>query len=192
MKLMERIQRRPLPFSAVFLLALTLLNALVSISLGRDTRQALTQGAIFAVIWTIMFWLMIRHNTKRHRLLERHGMVVHIRHPGAVQGSLDDLWAEGTASVMPGTLVFQEVAPGVDVPVGKTKSFAVGPLISPQAPAPRGKQGLLPPGLEVLTFTLGSGALAVAATPSDLERIRTELAVGERRGGAAAPPPQNH
>lgn len=187
MKLMERIQRRPLVFFAVFLLMLALLNVLVSISLGMDSQQALIQGAGFAVIWTAMFWLMIRHNTKRRRLLERHGMVVHIRHPGAVPGSLEDLWAEGTARCMPGTLVFQEMAPGVDVPLGKPKSFAVGPVMSPLPASPRTGQLSLPPGLKVVAFALGSGALAVAATPSDLERIQREVAGGDPRGGVEGP-----
>lgn len=167
---------------------------------GTNWPPALFMTVFNALLWTGLFWLNARAARKRRKSLEARGIIAFIRYPGSRPGSLDDVWACGTADCQPRTIIFQEIMSGTDVPLGKPVRLDVvsvagrqgtsghvtsghstsghrtsGHRTSGHVTSGHGPANILPPGLNVLTLVLARGTVDIAAEPSALARIEQEV-----------------
>lgn len=162
---------------------------------GTNWPPALFMTVFNALLWTGLFWLNARAARKRRKSLEARGIIAFIRYPGSRPGSLDDVWACGTADCQPRKIIFQEIMSGTEVPLGKPVRLDVvsvagrqgtsghvtsghstsGHRTSGHVTSGHGPANILPPGLNVLTLVLARGTVDIAAEPSALARIEQEV-----------------
>lgn len=166
---------------AVFPLAIVLM-ASVSLLAHKASGNSWSFG-IFATLFNLVWWgglyyLYARQTRKRKTALEKRGLFVYLRYPGSRPGSLQDMWAGGTAACYPHQILFQEVMSGSDVPLGRPTTLDVVSLAGSPLPVSGGKTGHLPPGLNVLALALTHGTVEIAAEPSALERLEQQVLHG--------------
>ncbi|MGP9502358.1 hypothetical protein ACT3TS_09105 [Specibacter sp. AOP5-B1-6] len=142
---------------------------------GSNWPPALFMVVFNVLLWTGLFWLNARAARKRRKSLEARGIIAFIRYPGSRPGSLDDVWACGTADCQPRTIIFQEIMSGTEVPLGKPVRLDVVSVAGTQGTSGHGPANILPPGLKVLTLALTRGTVDIAAEPSALARIEQEV-----------------
>ncbi len=161
-------------------IALITLGSLLAYS---ASGNAWTTG-LFSTLFNLFWWgglyfLYIRESRKRKSALEKRGLFVYVRYPGSRPGSLQDIWAGGTATCQPSQVVFQEVMDGTEVPLGKPTPLDVGGVSAPPRRVPGEKLRHLPPGLMVLTLNLPNSTVEIAAEPSTLEKLQQKVLHGD-------------
>ena len=147
----------------------------VSVAIGFTWSEALARTAVNAVTGAGFLYLVVRYDRKQRASLAKQGLLVHIRHPGARPGSLDDLWAGGSATCSPGQLIFQEAMAGTDIPLGKPVTFDVVAVTDEPRHATSEKLNPLPVRLQVQTFASAGGTIEVAADAASLAYICEEV-----------------
>ena len=133
-------------------------------------------STLFNLIWWGgLYYLYARAARKRKSALEKRGIFVYLRYPGSRPGSLQDMWAGGTAACQPHQIRFQEVMSGSEVSLGRPTTLDVVSVPGPPERVSGGKAGHLPPGLMVLTLTLPHGTVEIAAEPLALEKLKQQV-----------------
>lgn len=174
--LKERIRRRRKVLFACVLVATAALVFHVSIVMGVSWPRALSSVLSNMVGWAVVWFFAARAQTRRTKAFDAQGlMVLHIRYPGSRPGSLDDLWAVGSARCDPGKIVFQETMAGTDVPLGKPKTLDVVEVTERLQPVDRNRHGQPPPGREILRLALVNGEVEIAAEPAALAKMEQEV-----------------
>ncbi|AIY00179.1 hypothetical protein ART_0580 [Arthrobacter sp. PAMC 25486] len=147
----------------------------VSVVIGTTWSDALLRILINAVMSAGFLYLVVRYDRRQKASLATQGILVHVRRPGSRPGSLDDLWAGGTATCSRGQLVFQEAMSGTDISLGKPVKFDVVAVTDEPRNATRAKSNPLPANLTIQTFVLPGGTVQVAADADSLARINEEV-----------------
>lgn len=147
----------------------------VSLATGTTLREAVARIVPNAAMGAGFLYLVVRYDRQQKASLATRGILVHVRHPGSRPGSLDDLWAGGTATCSRGQLVFQEAMSGTDIALGMPVTFDVVAVTDEPRAATSDKANSLPVNLKVQTFSLPAGTLEVAADAALLARINREL-----------------
>ncbi len=162
------------------------LMTLGSLLAYRASGNAWTIG-LFSTVFNLVWWgglyfLYLREARKRKSALEKRGLFVYLRYPGSRPGSLQDIWAGGTATCQANQIVFQEVMDGTEVSLGKPTTLDVVGVCTPPRRVSGDKARHLPLGLMVLTLNLPNSTVEIAAEPSTLEKLQQKVL----QGGPAA------
>lgn len=155
------------------------LMALMSLLAYMASENSWSFG-LFSTLFNLVWWgglysLYARETRKRKKALEKRGIFVYLRYPGSRSGSLQDMWAGGTAACQPDQILFQEIMSGSDVPLGKPTTLDVLSIVGAPGAVSGGKMRQLPPGLKVLTLTLPHGTVEIAAEPLVLEKLKQQV-----------------
>ena len=155
---------------------LIVVMALVSLLAYRSSGNTWSFG-LFSTLFNLVWWgglyfLYAREAKKRKSALEKRGIFVYLRYPGSRPGSLQDVWAGGTAACHPYQILFQEVMSGSEVPLGKPTTLDVVSVPDSPVHVAGGVAGHQPPGLMVLTLALSHGTVEIAAEPLALEKLK--------------------
>lgn len=161
-----------MPAAIVLMFLVTLIAYTAS---GKSSSIGLIAALFNLAWWGGLSYLHSRASRKRKMSLEKRGLFVYLRYPGSRPGSLQDIWAGGTAVCQPNQVVFQEVMDGTEVPLGKPTTLDVVGVSAPPRRVSAEKAHRLPPGLMVLTLNLPNSTVEVAAESPTLEKLQQKL-----------------
>lgn len=126
--------------------------------------------------WGGLYYLYAREARKRKNALEKRGIFIYLRYPGSRPGSLQDVWAGGTAACHPRQILFQAVMSGSEVSLGSPTTLdIVGIPGHPERISGGRARHHLPPGLMVLTLALPHGTVEIAAESLALEQLNQQV-----------------
>ena len=109
--------------------------------------------------------------------IDREGrMLVYLRHPNALPGSLHANWEMGVAALGPGRIDFQPAVDDELIPSGHAKAFGALRVLSPPRNARRSdtRQGL-PHRVQIIVLDSGGGVIEIAASPESLRTIQESI-----------------
>lgn len=154
---------------------MTFVSLLAHRASGNTWSYGIFSTLFYFVWWGGLYYLYARQTRKRKNVLATRGIFVYLRYPDSRPGSLQDMWAGGTAICHPHQIVFQEVMSGSDVPLGRPITLDIlGPAGPPQSVS-GGKSRRIPPGLRVLVLALPHGTVEIAAEPAALEELEQQV-----------------
>jgi hypothetical protein len=145
--------------------------------LGRRLDDATASAVFYALLMSGGWYFTSKRFGKTSARLAEHGQVViFLRYPNSLPGSLSGIWDMGVVTPASGRIEFQPVVYDTLIPTGRSKSLTGLSVLSPPRRAERrdSKQGI-PWGFQVMALQSDRGVIEIAASPETLQKIQEAI-----------------
>lgn len=145
------------------------------VSWGRRPEDVLFNGAMWAV-FLAGSWYFDAHRQRKiaSRLESQSGMLVYIRYPNSLPGSLSGIWNMGVASLAgTGEMTFQPAVYDTLEPSGRPTTFSAMTAVSnePRTSDRKDNKYVTQRGFQAIRLASDKGNIEAAAQPETLRKI---------------------
>ncbi|KUM33382.1 hypothetical protein AR539_15680 [Arthrobacter sp. EPSL27] len=153
------------------------------ISWGRRPEDVFFNAAMWAVFLAGSWYFDARRQRKMEAKLETlGGMLVYVRYPDSLPGSLSGIWNMGVASLAgTGEMTFQPAVYDTLEPSGRPTTFSAMTAVSnePRTLDRKDNKYVTQRGFQTIRLATDKGDIEVAALPETLRRIHDAIREGD-------------
>ena len=152
----------------------SILVVTVDLIFGRSLAGAISNAVFYALfIGGGWYFTLKRMRKTSARLAEHDQLLMYLRYPNALPGSLSGIWDMGVATPVPGRIEFQPSVYDTLVPSGRSRTLTGLRIVSPprQAEHKDSKQGI-PWRFQIMTLESDVGVIEIAASPQILQKLQ--------------------